>query len=993
MRLALSVALAAIFSLSAQADEGMWTFDNFPKEKLQSAHGVSVSQDWLDRIQKASVRLDGGCSASVVSKDGLVLTNHHCIVDCAQNLSSETADYVGKGFKTANRAEEKQCPGAEASILQTISDVTERVKAATANVAAEDVIKKKDAEIAAIEEACGGADAKKRCEVVSLYGGGQYKLYEYRRYQDVRLAFAPEISAAFFGGDPDNFNFPRYAFDMALVRLYEDGKPANFEAPLSIDPNGADEGEVVFTSGHPGSTQRLYTVAQLEHLRDEFLPWRLMYLSEMRGTILATGRQSAETGRRLQDTLFGVENSIKALRGQREALADAAFFQKIADRENTLRTALTNDATLASTYGDPWASVEAAEKARRSVWMATELLERRAGGGSTLLWSAKQLTRAPAEAAKPAADRLPEYSPSALVSLEKNLLAPTPVYADVEEMQLTFWLLKVRENLGADHPVVAKLFGARTAEEIARDVAQNSKLGDPAVREALWKGGAASLAAANDPALKLFAAVDAEARAARERFEKEVSGPVSAASEKLAGVRFAVEGDSVYPDATFTLRLSYGVVKGWEDPQFGTVAPFTRASGLWTRATGADPFKLADAWNGKESALAPDLQFNLVSTNDIIGGNSGSPLIDKDGQIVGLVFDGNIHSLGGAYGFDEALNRTVSVASPLIVEGLRKIYGVTHLADELASTTAIAASMTVEGVASAAAADPAVEIPDAGLVYDETPITDPAVDAATETVESKDETMMEPATVPEPAALEMPAYTLSDPSVAVTSEPMIDPSTDVPATDVMPDAAAEPVDPAMSEPMMDAPATPEPMSAAPAATDEPALESEMSEGVVTEDAMAPTDPVAPEADELDALDPLAPATNAAPLAEPSSLPQPGATEATVTERVAASRVPAVDIASAMFPSIERASAETQVTVATAPEAILRKIEHFAVTPGMYKVAEVTTHPEFGTVVRGDLEMHAGAPDAAGGRNAQRTIRFSSFVGNNGEPVILFANLN
>ncbi len=683
MRLASLFATAAVFASLAHAEEGMWTFDNFPKDKVATEHGLSISQEWLETIQKASVRLDGGCSASVISKEGLVLTNHHCIVDCAQNLSSETADYVGKGFKALTREEEKSCPGAEASILQTISDVTARVQGATAGAAASDVIKKREAEIAVIEEACGGADAKKRCEVVTLYGGGQYKLYEYHRYQDVRLVFAPEIAAAFFGGDPDNFNFPRYAVDMALVRLYEDGKPATFEKPLLIDAGGADEGELVFTSGHPGSTQRLFTVAQLEHLRDDFLPWRLMYLSELRGTILATGRQSAETGRRLQDTLFGVENSIKALRGQREALTDKAFFKSLSTREETLRTALGASADMQTKFGNPWTDVEAAEAARSQVWMETEMLERRVGAGSSLLFSAKQLTRAGAERDKPAGDRLPEFAPAAMISMEKGVLAPTPVYADVEEMQITFWLLKVRENLGADHPVVKAVFGARSAEEIARDVAQNSKLGDPSTRQALWTGGSAAIAASTDPAIRLYAAVDAAARASRERFEKEVSGPISAATEKLAGVRFAVEGDKVYPDATFTLRLSYGTVKGWEDPQFGTVAPFTRAAGLWQRATGADPFKLAGSWVGQEAKIAPDVQFNLVSTNDIIGGNSGSPLIDKDGKIVGLVFDGNIHSLGGAYGFDPALNRTVSVASPLILAGLESIYGMTAQVEEI----------------------------------------------------------------------------------------------------------------------------------------------------------------------------------------------------------------------------------------------------------------------------------------------------------------------
>ncbi len=681
-------AVLSLMALPAFADEGMWTFDNFPRQKVEALYGVSISPEWLGRLQRASVRLDGGCSASIVSRDGLVLTNHHCVVDCVQNLSTEAADFVANGFSARNRDEEKVCPGAEASILQNISDVTDRIKKATADIAASEVKQKRDAEISAIEEACAGGNPARRCEVVSLYGGGQYKLYEYDRYQDVRLAFAPELAAAFFGGDPDNFNFPRYAFDAALIRLYKDGKPARFDAPLIIDGDGPEEGELVFTSGHPGSTQRLFTLAQLEFLRDHFLPFRLSYLAELRGTILATGRSSPETQRRLQDMLFGVENSFKAQRGQRAALADPAFFGQIAAREAALRSALDSDAALKASYADPWTDVEQAMRARSRLWMPMELLEQRPGAGSSLLWYAKHLTRAGAERDKPAAERLAEYAPAALVSLERQMLAPAPVYPDVEETALTFWLLKVREYLGADHPAVRALFGARTAEDIARDVATNSRLGDPAVREALWTGGASAVAAADDPALALFARMDAAARETRKAFDAEVTGPISQASERIAAIRFAVEGDEVYPDATFTLRLSFGQVQGWSDPLHGPVPAFTYAKGLWERATGADPFRLAPSWVGKESVLAPDLKFNLVSTNDIIGGNSGSPLVDKEGRIVGLVFDGNIHSLGGAYGFDPALNRTVSVASPLILEALAKVYGLDWLVEEIKASAA-----------------------------------------------------------------------------------------------------------------------------------------------------------------------------------------------------------------------------------------------------------------------------------------------------------------
>lgn len=682
MRVLVGLAAVCLLAPSALADEGMWTFDNFPVARVKQAYGFAPDKTWLDRIQKASVRLDGGCSGSVVSRDGLVLTNHHCIADCAQNLSGPRNDLIANGFVSMSRKEERICPGAEASILQSITDVTQRVKDGVKGVAPDQLSRRRAQVTATIEKEACGDDRTRRCEVVSLYRGGQYKLYQYDRYQDVRLAFAPEQQAAFFGGDPDNFNFPRYAYDMSLIRLYRDGKPAVFKDYLRIDPKGPADGDLVFTSGHPGSTERLLTVAQLVFQRDQFLPWRIEYSAQFRGALLNQSSRGEEEARQANEALFGIENSIKVFKGQRGALVEPEFFAKKVAEEKRLRDALSAQPDLRARYGDPFAEVEAVVRAQSRLWLPYQMLESRAGAGSVLLSEARLLVRGAAERSLAEADRLPEFAASRLASTERTVLAEIPVHPSLEQMQIEYWLLKTREYLGADHPVVKDLFGRRSAADLAREIASSSRLGDPAVRRRLWDKPE-EVATSSDPALVLMRRVDAAARAARKSYESGVSGPLSAASEKIASLRFDVLGDQIYPDATFSLRLSYGVVKGWSDPLLGPVGAFTFVKGLFERATGAAPFNLAPKWVGAETKVAPGTLMNLVSTNDIIGGNSGSPLLNREGRIVGLVFDGNIHSLGGAYGFDENLNRTVSVASPILLEALERVYNAASLVSEL----------------------------------------------------------------------------------------------------------------------------------------------------------------------------------------------------------------------------------------------------------------------------------------------------------------------
>ena len=671
-----------VVTARAIADEGMWTFDSFPSARVKQLYGFAPDQKWLDHVRKNSVRLESGCSGSIVSRDGLVMTNHHCVTDCMSALSSPARDYLDDGFYTSTRKDEKICPGAEASILQSIVDVTDRVKRATANINASTVSGARAAEIAKIEKETCGEDRAKRCQVVNLYRGGQYKLYVYDRFDDVRIAFAPEMQAAFFGGDPDNFNFPRYALDMALLRLYRNGQPVKFTDPLRIDPAGPKAGDLVFVSGHPGSTERLMTNAQLAFQRDHFLPWRIEYLAQLRGSLLNEATKGEEEARQVNDTLQGLENSLKVFKGQRGALVEPSFFAVKIAEEKRLRDALGADPALRAKYGDPFVALEAIVGAQQRTFLPYQMLEVRFGAGSVLLNDARMLLRAGAERAKDNSDRLPEFGDQRLPSVERTLLAETPVNPSLEKVLIAYWLQKTREYLGPDNVAVKAMFGSRTAQQIAAEVVAGSQVGDPAFRKRLWD--TPSLAAgSNDPAIALVRLVDDAARKARSTYEAEVTGPVSVAAEKVAGLRFDVLGQDIYPDATFTLRLSYGVVQGWDDPVHGTIEPFTRIGGLWTRATGAYPFNVGRRWVGGEGKLPADMQYNFVSTNDIIGGNSGSPVLNKEGRVVGLAFDGNIHSTGGAFGFDPALNRTVSVSSQAILGALRNIYGATALADEL----------------------------------------------------------------------------------------------------------------------------------------------------------------------------------------------------------------------------------------------------------------------------------------------------------------------
>lgn len=683
MSLKHSIGLLLALPFATHAAEGMWTLDNLPRDTLARDHGFKPDTAWLDQARLASARLAGGCSGSFISPDGLVLTNHHCVVDCVSDLSSAENDYLKQGFVPKDRKGEKQCPGSEINRLESITDVTATIAKVTAGLTGKDYNDAKKAEQSRLEAACVGKSPNTtRCDLVELYQGGVQHLYKYTRFQDVRLAFAPEYRAGFFGGDPDNFNFPRYNLDMALLRVYQDGKPAKIRHYFPIRAAGAEAGELVMTLGHPGSTQRLLTVAQLETLRDVTLPFRLAMGYEFRGLLTRFSDESAENARIVQSDLTSVENGLKVRSGQFKALMAADVMAAKRTSEDALRQFVGADPERAATFGDPWADIARAQQYARNHAIRYMLVESGQGFNSLHLGYAKTLVRAAAERAKPDGERLREYAEAGLPAVEARLLADVPVYPNYEKLKLGWSLAKLRERLGTDHPFVKSMLGRKSPAALAAEVVEGSTLADPKVREALWKGGAEAIAASTDPAIVLMRTIDPTARALRTAYETEVESVERRAAEQLAAARFADKGTSVYPDATFSLRLSHGVIRGWEEDG-EAIPPFTDFAGLYARATGDDPYRLADRWVAAQQKLDGKIRFNQVSTNDIIGGNSGSPLVNAAGEVVGLAFDGNIHSLGGAYFYDETLNRTVSVHPAAMLEALRQVYGAGHLVKEM----------------------------------------------------------------------------------------------------------------------------------------------------------------------------------------------------------------------------------------------------------------------------------------------------------------------
>jgi hypothetical protein len=669
------------FATTVLADEGMWTYNNFPAAKMKAKYGWAPDPAWLNHVQLASVRLAQGCSASLVSPDGLVMTNHHCARSCLSELADRQHDYIANGFYAATAGDEKKCPALEANQLVQITDVTPVMRAATAGKSDRAFHEAERSAKASIESKCATA-ADVRCQVVTLYHGGVYDLYKYKRYQDLRVVFAPEESVAFFGGDPDNFTFPRYDLDTAFVRIYENGKPLRTDNYLKFATRGVKEGEIALVSGNPGATEREDTLAELEFQRDVAQPFLLTLLSEIRGVLTEFGTKGSEQARTSNTLRFSMENSLKAYKGRQLALIQGPLLIDKARAESDFRKQVAADPRLAAS-GAAWDAIAAAVAHEREIFVRHSLLERLPPRLSPLMAYAIALNRYAGEVGKPDGQRLEEYAAANFPALKQEIVSPAPIHTELEKTVLTWWLAKVREDLGTSDVDVHALLGKQSPEEIANALVDGTKLTDATLRAQLLAGGAKTIDAYHDPLIDFVRKLDTPARAVRADYEDNVKAVITQNAALIANARFALYGTSVYPDATFTLRVSYGAVAGYQE-NGQTVMPVTNFAGAYAHATGRDPFKLPTSWMSAERAVNPSTNLNFASTNDIIGGNSGSPVIGRGGEAIGLIFDGNIQSLGGDFGYDGSVNRAVAVDVTGITEALKSIYHADRLLKELA---------------------------------------------------------------------------------------------------------------------------------------------------------------------------------------------------------------------------------------------------------------------------------------------------------------------
>lgn len=672
------------FSMNAKAapDEGMWTFDNPPTKQLQEKYGFTPTQQWLDHVRLASVRFMDGGSGSFVSPNGLVLTNHHVAMGQLQKISTTEKNYVAEGFYATTPDQEIKSPDLEVNVLVSMADVTKEVmKAIKTGMSDAEALKARDAAIAAIEK----KSLKKtglRSNVVSLYRGGEYWLYCYKKYTDVRLVIAPERQAAYFGGDFDNFTYPRYDLDFAFFRIYENGKPIQSEHYLKWNAKGAEENELVFVSGNPGSTDRLYTYARLEFQRDVQYPMILKYIEKRLQILHEYSSKGEEQARRGLGQIFGLENGKKALTGEYNGLLDEDLMAKRQQAEDDFRKLVASNPDWQEKFGDAWDTISKTIEQNRK--MAKEQFYRRLIG-SRLAGTASTIVRYVAEVKKNDADRLPGFHDSELDELKFRLFSPAPIYKDLEKATLEGTLKMSLEELGMNDEFLQKVLKGRSLDDVVTELIDGTKLDDPALRKSLIEGGEKAVNESTDPLIVLARELDPMMRE-REKWNRDnIESVLTSASEKIARARFAVYGKTTYPDATFTLRLSYGTVKGY--PMNGTIAPYkTTLYGLYDRSLSFDnkgDFFLPQRFWDRKDKLDLATPVNFVCTGDIIGGNSGSPVINKNGELVGLIFDGNIESLSGRFVFDEAKNRSVSVHSAYIIEALKKLYDAGKLAEEL----------------------------------------------------------------------------------------------------------------------------------------------------------------------------------------------------------------------------------------------------------------------------------------------------------------------
>jgi Peptidase S46 len=688
-------ALTLVLGSLALADEGMWLFNAPPLKQLKEKYQFEPTPQWLEYLQKASVRFNSGGSGSFVSANGLVITNHHIGADCLQKFGDAHHNYLRDGFYAKTQAEEKKCVDLELNVLMSTEDVTASVNSAVKpGMTSEQASSARNGAIAAIEKESKEKTGL-RSDVVTLYQGGAYHLYRYKRYDDVRLVFAPEQQIAFFGGDPDNFEYPRYDLDICIFRVYENGHPAKIDNFLKWNSRGPSDGELTFVSGSPGKTDRALTLDELADTRDRFLPYLLsmFYRREVLG--LAYSQRSFENARKARDDLFGDQNNRKRYDGYLAGLLDPKIWSLLQAREQKLRDAIAHDPKLKSTIAayDQIKSAQGQIAKIAPVYNYLEMERQRyteyrqpRAFVSNLFKYARLILRAVEERAKPNGERIPEFRDSARQSLELELFSTEPIYDDYEILRLTDSLTDFASRFGAEDPLVKKVLAGKSPHDRAVELVSGTKLKDLAVRKDLYRKDVAALQAAHDPMIDLARLVDGSARDARKIYDAQEEIKKQAYSE-IAKARFAIEGASNYPDATFTLRLSYGTVRGYE--QDGKqIPPFTDFAGLYQRSAdhaNKPPFDLPQRWIDKKANLNLGSKFNFVSDADIIGGNSGSPVVNKGNEFVGIIFDGNIQSLVLDCIYTDTQGRAVSVDSAAIIEALRNVYDAQPLVDELLS--------------------------------------------------------------------------------------------------------------------------------------------------------------------------------------------------------------------------------------------------------------------------------------------------------------------
>jgi hypothetical protein len=660
----------------------MWLFNQFPRQRVERAYGVKVDDALLGLMQAAAVRFNSGGTGSFVSADGLLFTNHHVASDCIQKLSSEGKDYVKDGFLARTRADERKCPDLEVNVLLKIEDVTSQVTAEVkASMPAAEANRVKKAAMSRVEKACSDSTGN-RCDVVTLFSGAQYHLYQYKKYTDLRLVMAPEFGIAFFGGDPENFTFPRYDLDIAFFRAYENDRPVHVDRYFRWAKAGVKEGDLVFVPGNPGTTGRLLTMSHLEFSRDVSYPLILRRLESAITSVRAFQAQSEENKRIGQEQMFGLENSYKAYSGFLSGLRDPELMQNKREAEAKFREALRRDPAQAEKFARFWDDLATTYQAYRGLFPEYYLLESSGPSSSDLLGIAMIIVRYAAETRKPDGERLREYAESGLSSLEQAMFSGAPVYPALEISELTDYFTVLAKELGAAHPVVQSILGGRSPNDAARAYVENSKLASVDERKRLARTPGA-VEASQDGMIRLALLLDPAARSLRKRYEDTIESVTTRAAAQIAQARFALYGESEYPDATFTLRVAYGAVRGYKDNAGKTVPYATEIGGLFPKGTGKEPYVIPESWLKAKGSLSPRTHFNFVSTADTHGGNSGSATLNSRGELVGILFDGNIESLPNRFVFTDRQSRSVHVSSEAILEALRKIYKAEELLKEM----------------------------------------------------------------------------------------------------------------------------------------------------------------------------------------------------------------------------------------------------------------------------------------------------------------------